>query len=145
LSFSNDDKPKKTNTMVLPLTTSTALVRDSQEETVLENPSQDILEKIVGAPPMKRRKKTTHYASVSLEAHHPVSSFDNVSKPFFIMIFLFLHLLYLYSFTLQPLMQRFLSLGTDCVKIQKDADESKGIFPCVNCSPVIFLYWFPFA
>jgi hypothetical protein len=27
-------------------------------------------------------------------------------------------------------MQRFLSLGTDCVKIQEVADESKGNFPC---------------
>jgi hypothetical protein len=27
-------------------------------------------------------------------------------------------------------MQRFLSLGTDCVKIQEAADESKGNFPC---------------
>jgi hypothetical protein len=49
--FSDDDKPKKTTTMVLPPTTSAAPVGVSQEENVVGNPSQDILEKIVGAPP----------------------------------------------------------------------------------------------
>jgi hypothetical protein len=77
----------KTTTVVLASTTSTSLVRVSQEETVVENPSQDILEKIVGAPPTKRRKETTHSASVSLEAHQPVSSSDNISITFFILIF----------------------------------------------------------
>jgi hypothetical protein len=55
--------------VVLPSTTCTALVRVSLEETMVKNPSQDILEKIVGAPPTKHRKKTTHSVSVSLEAH----------------------------------------------------------------------------
>jgi hypothetical protein len=41
-SFSDDDKPKKTTTVVLPSTTFTAPVRVSQEETMVENPSQDI-------------------------------------------------------------------------------------------------------
>jgi hypothetical protein len=45
---------RKTTTVVLPSTTSTAPVGVSQEETVVENPSHDILEKIVGAPPTKR-------------------------------------------------------------------------------------------
>jgi hypothetical protein len=43
------------------------------------NPSQDALEKMIGAPSTKRRKKATHSASVSLEAHQPLSSSDNVS------------------------------------------------------------------
>jgi hypothetical protein len=38
-SFSDADKPKKTTTVVLPSTTSTALARAFQEETVVENPS----------------------------------------------------------------------------------------------------------
>jgi hypothetical protein len=87
--FSDDDKLKKTTTVVLPPTTSTASIRVSQEETLVENPSQDILEKIVGASPTKRCKKTTHLMSVSLEAHQPVSSSDNVSTTFFILIFCF--------------------------------------------------------
>jgi hypothetical protein len=88
-SFSDDDKPKKTTTVILPLTTSTAPARVSQVETVVENPSQDILEKIVGVPPTKRRKKTTHSAFASLESHQPVSSPDNVSITFCILIFCF--------------------------------------------------------
>jgi hypothetical protein len=87
--FSNDEKPKKTNIVVLPPTTSTAPIGVSKEETVVENPSKDILEKIVGAPPAKRRKKTTHSAFVSLEAHQPLSSSNNVSISFCILIFCF--------------------------------------------------------
>jgi hypothetical protein len=87
--FSDDDKPKKTTTVVLPPTTSTAPIGVSQEETMVENPSQDILKKIVGAPPTKRCKKVTHSASISLEAHQPLSSSDNVSTTFCIIIFCF--------------------------------------------------------
>jgi hypothetical protein len=43
--FSDDDKPKKTTIVVLPPTTSTTPIGLSQEDTVVENPSQDILEK----------------------------------------------------------------------------------------------------
>jgi hypothetical protein len=77
--FSDDDKPKGTTTMVLPSTTSAAAKKGSQEETVVQNPSQDALEKIVGAPSTKQCKKATLLASVSLEAHQPPSSSDNVS------------------------------------------------------------------
>jgi hypothetical protein len=87
--FSDDDKPKKTTIVVLPSTTSTDPIGVSQEETVVENPSWDILEKVVGAPPTKQHKKTTHSASVSLEAHQPLSSSDNVSTTFCILIFCF--------------------------------------------------------
>jgi hypothetical protein len=38
-----------------------------------------------------------------------------------------------------------LSLGTDCVKIQEAADESKGIFPCSYCSRFVFLFSILFA
>jgi hypothetical protein len=110
--------------MVLPLTTSTALIGVSQEETVVENPSRDILEKIVGAPPTKRCKKTTHSAFVSLEAHQPISSSDNVSITFCMLIF---------CFALQPLMQRFLSLGSDCVKIQKGIQRYLPLLPLLSC------------
>jgi hypothetical protein len=51
---------------------------------------------------------------------------------------------FLSSFALQPLMQRFLSLGTDCVKIQEATDESKGIFSCSYCSRFVFLFSFLF-
>jgi hypothetical protein len=77
--FSDDHKPKGKTTVVLPSTTSAAAKKGSQEETVVRNPSQDALEKIVGAPSTKRCKKATLSVSVSLEAHQPPSSFDNVS------------------------------------------------------------------
>jgi hypothetical protein len=38
---------------------------------MVDNPSQDILEKVVGAQPLKHQKKTMHSASVLLEAHQP--------------------------------------------------------------------------
>jgi biopolymer transport protein ExbB/TolQ len=40
-------------------------------------------------------------------------------------------------------MQRFLSLGTNCVKIQEAADESKGNFPCfllLSCFPLLISF-----
>jgi hypothetical protein len=75
--------------VVLPSTTPTAPKKSSQEETVVDNPSQDILEKVVGAQPVKRRKKMTHSASVLLEAHQPPSSSDHVSVTFCVLIRLF--------------------------------------------------------
>jgi hypothetical protein len=37
-------------------------------------------------------------------------------------------------------MQRFLSLGTDCVKIQEAADKSKGNFPCFFFAFMLFSF-----
>jgi hypothetical protein len=69
--------------VVLPSTTPTAPKKSSQEETVVDNPSQDILEKVVGVQPAKRRKKTIVVAaSASLEAHQPPTSSDHVSATF---------------------------------------------------------------
>jgi hypothetical protein len=72
--------------VVLPSTTLAAPKKDSGEETVVDNPSQDILEKIVGVQPAKRRKKATVVAaSTSLEAHQPPSSSDHVGATFCIL------------------------------------------------------------
>jgi hypothetical protein len=48
--------------VVLPLVTSAAAKKGSQEETVVGNPSQDALEKIICAPSTKHRKTVTHSA-----------------------------------------------------------------------------------
>jgi hypothetical protein len=77
--FSDDDKPKGTTTLVLHSTTSAAVKKGSLEETVVGNPSQDAVEKIIDAPSTMCHKKVTHSASVSLEAHQPLSSSNNVS------------------------------------------------------------------
>jgi hypothetical protein len=68
--------------MVLPSTTPTAPKKCSQEETMVDNLSQDILEKVGGVQPIKHRKKSTHSMPVSLEAHQPPSSFNHVSATF---------------------------------------------------------------
>jgi hypothetical protein len=56
--------------VVLPSTTPIAPKKGSEDEAVLNNPSQDILEKIVGVQPAKRQKKAmVAVASASLEVH----------------------------------------------------------------------------
>jgi hypothetical protein len=77
--FTDGDKPKGTTTVVLPSTTSATLKKSSWEETGVGNPSQDALEKIVGEPSTKRRKKAMHSASISLEVHQPLYSSNYVS------------------------------------------------------------------
>jgi hypothetical protein len=79
--LSDDDKPKETAAIVLPPPISVVAEKNSQEETVVEVPLEDALEKIMKAPVLKHRKKTTHTASVSLEAHQDTSSSDDVSMP----------------------------------------------------------------
>jgi hypothetical protein len=101
--FTDDDMPKGTTTVVLPSTTSAAAKKGSQEETVVGNPSQDALEKIVGAPSTKHRKKATHSASASLEAHQPLSSTDNVSTTCILIIRFCDYFTYI-IFAQQPLM-----------------------------------------
>jgi hypothetical protein len=75
--------PKKTTTVVLPSTTPIAPKKGSEDEAVLNNPSQDILEKIVGVQPAKHQKKATvAAASASLEVHQSPSSSNHVSATF---------------------------------------------------------------
>jgi hypothetical protein len=52
---------------------------NSQEETAVEIPPEDTLEKIINVPSTKHRKKMMHSVSVSLEVHQPPSSSSNVS------------------------------------------------------------------
>jgi hypothetical protein len=51
----------------------------------VDNPSHDVLEKVVGVQPLKRRKKSMHFAYISLEAHQPPSSSHHVSATFCIL------------------------------------------------------------
>jgi hypothetical protein len=90
---------------------------------MVDKPLQDLQEKVVDAQAVKRRKKATLTTTVSLEAHRSYSSYDHVSTTSCTLTLHFCTLVFLYIFALQPLRQRFLSLGTDCVKIQEAADE----------------------
>jgi hypothetical protein len=47
----------------------------------VEIPSEDTPEKIINAPVIKRRKKTTQTVFVPLEAHQADSSLSDVSMP----------------------------------------------------------------
>jgi hypothetical protein len=67
--------------VVLPPPTSAIVEKNSQEETVVEVPPEDALEKIMKASALKCCKKATHTASVSLEAHQDASSSSDVSTP----------------------------------------------------------------
>jgi hypothetical protein len=55
--------------------------KNSQEETAVETPSEDTLEKILNAPVVKRRKKMMQTLFVPLEAHQTTSSLSDVSIP----------------------------------------------------------------
>jgi hypothetical protein len=55
--------------------------KNSQEETAVEIPPKDTLEKILNAPVIKRRKKMTQTIFVPLEAHQTASSSSDVSIP----------------------------------------------------------------
>jgi hypothetical protein len=83
-------------------------------------------------------------ATVSLEGHQPSSSSDHVSTIFWTLLLCFCAFVFLYGFALQPLMQRFLSLGTDCVKIQETADASNGFSFSLqfSCFVALFAYLF---
>jgi hypothetical protein len=79
--LSDDDDPKETATAIPRSSASTAVENNSQKEIVVETPREDTLEKILKAPSVKRRKKTTQTVSVSLEAHQTASSSSDVSTP----------------------------------------------------------------
>jgi hypothetical protein len=95
--FSDDDKPKKATAVVPPSATSTASKGRSHEETMVDKPSHDLQEKLVGTQPLKRQKKMMRTVTVSLEAHRPSSSSDHVSTTFCILFFYLRTLVFLYS------------------------------------------------
>jgi hypothetical protein len=55
--------------------------KNSQEETAVEIPMEDTLEKILNASVIKRRKKMTQTVYVPLEEHQTASSSSDVSIP----------------------------------------------------------------
>jgi hypothetical protein len=110
----------------------------------VDKPLQDLREKAVDVQAGKCHKKATLTTIVFLEAHQSSSSFDHVSTIFCTLTLCFCPFVFLYGFDLQPLMQRFLSLGTDCVKIQEAADASKGFSFALHYSCFVSLIAFFF-
>jgi hypothetical protein len=113
-----------------PPATSSASKRRSQEESMVVKPSSGLQKKIASAQPLKRQRKAAAVAAVSLEVHKPSSSSDHVSVTFCTRPCYFLNsgVLTYTACAQQPLMQRFIYLGTNCVKIQETTDASKGFF-----------------
>jgi hypothetical protein len=111
--------------LIPPSVTSAIAERNSQKETASESPLVIVLEKAAADAKSKHRKKDKNPASTSLEAHQALFSSSDVSIfcssfrvcsvcPYFVL------------FLLQPLMQKFLSLGVECLEFRKAADENKG-------------------
>jgi hypothetical protein len=73
-SLRDDEKSKGTATLVLPSPTSTVAENNSQEETVVEIPPEDTVEKIINVPVTRRGKKAMQTVSVPLEVHQDASS-----------------------------------------------------------------------
>jgi hypothetical protein len=73
--------PASTASLVLPSPTSTVAEKNLQEETAVEIPPEETLEKIINAPVTEHRKKMTQTVSVSLEAHQEASSLSDMSMP----------------------------------------------------------------
>jgi hypothetical protein len=67
--------------VILPPPTSAVAENNSQEETAVEVPPEDALEKIMKAPALIHHKKATQTTSVSLEVHQDASSSSDVSMP----------------------------------------------------------------
>jgi hypothetical protein len=55
--------------------------KNLREETAVETPPEDTLEKLLKVPVIKHRKKTAQTVSVPLEAHQTASLLSDVSKP----------------------------------------------------------------
>jgi hypothetical protein len=81
MSSLSDDDPKETVVVVPPSLASTAVKNNSQEDIAVETPMEYALEKILMAPIVKHRKKTTQTVSVPLETHQTTSSSNDVSTP----------------------------------------------------------------
>jgi hypothetical protein len=94
---------------------------------VVVKPAAVLPKKNTSAPPSKHPKRAAAVAT-SLEVHQPSASSDNVSFLLLILDFLCsLSFVFSYNFVLQTLMQKFLSLGAECIKIQGIADASQGM------------------
>jgi hypothetical protein len=123
--LNDDDNPKK-DVAAAPLFDALSVSKEPfQEETVVV--------KLSIVPPTKstptrasRRLKKAATVSTSLEVHRPAASSDNVSSAsctqFFCCFIFFSH-----TFVLQTLMQKFLSLGAECVGLQENSQASKGM------------------
>jgi hypothetical protein len=111
--LSDDDDPKK-DAAVAPLFDALTISKEpSQEETVVVKSSTVPPPKSTPTGASKHLKKAAT-VSTSLEVHRPAASSDNVSRASCTRFFCFF-IFFSHTTVLQTLMQKFLSLGAECV------------------------------
>jgi hypothetical protein len=98
--------------------------KNPQKETASETPMVEVLEKAAADAKSKHRKKDTKPTAASQEAHQTTFSLSDVYYlPRLLNMPCYPYSLFL---SLQPSMQKFLSLGTKCLGIQKTANKTRG-------------------
>jgi hypothetical protein len=137
--LSDDDDPKRDAVAAPHLDTLTVTKAPSQEDAMVVKSPEAPAKKGTPAHASKRLKKAVAVGT-SLKAHRPVASSNDVSiascSRFFHCLNLSSH-----AFVSQNLMQKFLSLGTECVEFLKTARASQGmpilcyVFYLFSCCP----------
>jgi hypothetical protein len=85
----------------------------------------------------KRHKKNVQFPDISLKKHQASPSLNDVSY-FLSHFFDHVVVIGLEFLFFQPLIQRFLALGTECLEFRTAANESKGKQPYPLCDVVVF-------
>jgi hypothetical protein len=135
--LSDNDNPKKDAAAACLLGSSTTSKGHPQEQAVVAKSPPVPPKKISSAPaPVPKRPKRVTAMTISLEVHRPTTSSDNVSVASCTRLFLFVNIFLILLF-LQTLIQKFLSLGNECVKIQETADASQGMFIIISNSLIL--------
>jgi hypothetical protein len=145
--LSDDDDPKRDAEAAPLLDTLTITKAPSQEDAMIVKSLEAPAKKGTSSRASKRLKKAVAVGT-SLEAHRPVASSDDVSIASCSRFFHWLNLSS-HAFVWQNLMQKFLSLGTECVEFLKTARASQGmpglcyvfyLFSCFSWSLTLFTF-----
>jgi hypothetical protein len=147
----SDNKNSKKDAATTPSVEAMAADEPSLQETApVAKSSKAPIKKVVSTCGSKRLKKSID-AGASLETHRSMSSSDNVRVDPGIFVFVPCMIFILTCFSGQSLMEKFITLGTECVKYLKATGASEGnllsyilrvpffvslldfLFPSLNC------------
>jgi hypothetical protein len=137
--LSDDDDPKRDAAAALLLDILTVTKAPSQENAMVVRSPEALAKKGIPARASKRLKKAVAVGT-SLEAHRPMASSDDVSIASSSRFFDCLNLSS-QAFVWHTLMQKFLSLGTECIEFLRTARASQGmpilcyVFYLFSCFP----------
>jgi hypothetical protein len=135
--LSDDDILKKDAAAAPLFNASTTPKGHPQEEAAVVKSSAVLPKKSTPAPASKRPKRAAA-VTTSLEVHQPTAPSDNVSSSSCTRLFCFLIFSHIILFC--RLMQKFLSLGAECVRIQETANASQGM-SIVICGFLLLYPW----